>query len=53
MNQTVEIKFRKYFILSILLVIIVFVLAIFIGKFNISIDAFYSILTGQVTGYEI
>jgi len=53
MDKTIKRKFTFFLVISIFLVIIVFISAIFIGRFEISFNAFYSILTGKTQNYPI
>src|SRR5690554_3391691 len=53
MDKTIKKKFRFFLVISIILVVIVFIAAIFINRFEISFNAFYSILTGRAKAYQI
>lgn len=53
MDKAIKRKFTTFLIISIFLVIIVFIAAILIGRFEIPFKAFYSILTGNTQDYPI
>lgn len=53
MNEKVENKFNKYLILSTILIIAIFILAILIGRFQISLKAFYNIIIGNSNDYQL
>lgn len=53
MEQVILKRFRRYLVLSILLVFVVFVVAIISGRFYISMEAFYNILIGKSDAFAL
>lgn len=53
MNNAIKKKFTVSLVISILLVVIIFIAAIFIGRFKISFNAFYNLFTGNTQDYLI